>query len=235
MVFGIKKEITQAWDNQGRRLVLSVIATEPMVVTQVKSRENDGYEAVQVGFGVRRKKNVTKPELNHLQKANLAKIPRYLREIQLEASETYKVGDSLKAETILHEGDLCAVTGTTKGRGFSGVMKRWGFKGGPKTHGQSDRWRAPGSIGQGTSPGRVHKGKKMAGHYGMETKWLKNIKVVKIDEVNQEIWLRGPVPGKPGSIVMIKLIRSGEPIKLTELKKLQDKVVDKEVNEEAVI
>lgn len=208
LIFGLKQSITQIWDSTGRRLPASVISAGPMLVTQVKHLEVDGYEAIQVGFGKKSVKNLTNPEKKHLQKASDQIIPRYLKEIRLEEPGTYTLGDLIKPVDLLHEGDLCAVRGLSKGRGFSGVMKRHGFKGGPKTHGQSDRARAPGSIGQGTDPGRVHKGKKMAGHFGHEIKWLKNVTIVKVDTEKNEIWLKGPIPGARNSVITLEILTS---------------------------
>jgi large subunit ribosomal protein L3 len=207
-VYGIKAAMTQAWDNAGKRMPITVIKTPAMVVTAVKTVESDGYNAVQVGLGSQKAKRVNKPLKNHLKAAvSDDNYPRYIREVKLSTNPSdYSLGQTLTVDTILSVGDRVNVAGITRGHGFEGVMKRWGFHGGPRTHGQSDRARAPGSIGQGTDPGRVHKGKKMAGHYGSIRHHLKDLTVVKIDTDNQEVWLSGPIPGVRGTLVEIMVM-----------------------------
>lgn len=205
-IFGIKSTMHQVWDEAAKRTPVTVVKLEPMIVTQVKTADTDGYSSLQVGFGQKPGRLATKPELNHLKKTSKDEIVRYLREIRLTADSDLKVGEVINPETIIAIGDQVAVTGTSKGRGFGGVVKRHGFKGGPRTHGQSDRERAPGSIGQGTSPGRIHKGKRMAGHYGVTQFTLKNLSVIKIDPESKELWLSGPIPGSRGSVITIQKI-----------------------------
>jgi large subunit ribosomal protein L3 len=208
-IFGIKSTMHQVWDDKAVRTPVTVVKLEPMTVTQVKTKETDGYISLQLGFGHKPGRLATKPELNHLKKTTKDEIVRYLREVRLTETPELKVGDVITPETILAVGDQVTVTGTSKGRGFGGVVKRHGFKGGPRTHGQSDRERAPGSIGQGTSPGRIHKGKRMAGHYGVQQFTLKNLAVIKLDQEAKEIWLSGPIPGSRGSVVSIqKIVRA---------------------------
>lgn len=202
-IFGIKNHMTQTFDQNGKRLPVTVIKTTPLTVTQVKTIDTDGYQAVQVGFGAKNKHS--KSLAGHLKKSE-TKV-RFLREIPIDTDEI-KVGDTLTASQILKPGDVVVVRGVSKGRGFSGAMKRWGFHGGPKTHGQSDRARAVGSIGQGTDPGRVHKGKKMPGRYGNQQHAIRSLQVLKIDEINQEVWINGPIPGSFGSVVWLTI--SGE-------------------------
>jgi large subunit ribosomal protein L3 len=204
-IYAIKAAMTQAWDNAGKRVAITVVKTPSMVVTAVKTVESDGYDAVQVGLGSRKAKQVSKPVKNQLKAVVTGDTyPRYVREIRLSSAATdYTLGQTVAIDTILSVGDKVNVAGVTRGHGFEGVMKRWGFHGGPRTHGQSDRARAPGSIGQGTDPGRVHKGKKMAGHYGAVKHHLKDLTVVKIDTDNQEVWLSGPIPGVWGTLVEI--------------------------------
>ena len=177
--FGTKVGMTHAWSETGKWTAVTRILTTPMKVRQIKNIEKDGYSAVQFGFGL-----------------------HGVSEIRGEAEEK-KVGDSVKVTDIFIPGDKIKVTGTTKGRGFTGVVKRWGFRGGPKTHGQSDRHRAPGSIGQGTTPGRVFKGKKMAGRSGSSTKTITGLKVVRVDAEKNELWVSGAVPGAKGGIVKV--------------------------------
>lgn len=184
--FGYKTGMNQVWTKSGRRLAVTVISAAPMSVTQLKTTENDGYQAIQVNLGKQKK------------------------EIKLTETVENKVGDAISVDQVFQLGDIVKVTGTSKGRGFSGVMKRWGFKGGPKTHGQSDRWRAPGSIGQGTSPGRIHKNKKMAGRYGNETFTVRNLQIVSILPEANQIWVSGPIPGSKTSLVEIEVMKEAK-------------------------
>lgn len=206
-ILGTKGRMQQAFTQTGVRVSVTVVKTGPNVITQVKTAEKDRYKALQLGFGSRKIKNLTKPLLGHLkgviEKQNSA--PRFLREVQVKGGE-FKAGDVVKPSDVLKPGDVVQATGTSKGKGFAGVVKRWGFAGGPKTHGQSDRLRAPGSIGLGTTPGRVVKGKKMAGRMGGERVTVKNLTVLKVDEENGEVWLSGAVPGGRGSLLLVKKI-----------------------------
>lgn len=196
--------------------------------------EPDGYWAVQLGFGTRRIKNTSKSLQGHL-KANLQInkstnkqiFPRFLREIRLDKEPEYKVGDEIKASDIFKAGDVIAVTGTSKGKGFAGVVKRHGFAGGPRTHGQSDRERAPGSIGQTTTPGRVYRGKRMAGRMGGEQVTVKNLHIISVNPESAEIEVSGQVPGTVGALLSIKKIKSGS------LKELEHEVVAQVVEGEA--
>lgn len=216
-IIGTKGKMTQAWTEDGHRVAVAIVQATPSVVTQVKDLEKDGYTAIQLGFGSRRIKNITKPLQGHLQKAFKAEntqehkqsltlrdktLPRFLKEIKTTSESDYKVGDSVKASEVLEAGDIVKVSGVSKGKGFAGGVKRWGFHGGPKTHGQSDRHRAPGSIGQGTTPGRVYKGKKMAGRMGGRGATVLHLTV--LDVIGDEIKLSGPIPGVPGGLVVIE-------------------------------
>lgn len=207
--FGYKQAMTQAWDKQGKRLSVSVVSIEPLIVSQVKTVEKDGYAAAQVVVGQKNKK-ANKPQAKHLLSSGVTLAPKRIKELALTSGETVNVGDTLSADTLLKAGDVVKVAGTTKGKGFAGVVKRWGFAGGPRTHGQSDRERAPGSIGQGTTPGRVYKGKKMAGHMGTAIKTIRNMQVLAIDTTKQLIFLDGPIPGHKGSLVRITKVRDGQ-------------------------
>ncbi|MFH1244798.1 MAG: 50S ribosomal protein L3 [bacterium] len=151
----------------------------PMTVSQIKSSEKDGYTSVQVSFGKKLKK----------------------REITF--TDGLSVGTVIAPQDVIQVGSICTICATSKGKGFSGVVKRWGFAGGPRTHGQSDRLRAPGSIGQGTTPGRIHKGKKMAGHMGGGTTTRKGVLVVAYNIEDNSIWVTGPVPGSRNSLVRL--------------------------------
>lgn len=199
---------------QGIRVPVTKVLVGPCVVTQVKNLDKDGYWAVQLGFGERKIKNLSKPLQGHLKKITnstreadevlqIPNFPKYLREVRLDKETDLKVGDTVKASDIFKVGDVASVTGTSKGKGFAGVVKRWHFAGGPKTHGQSDRQRAPGAIGQGTTPGRVLKGKKMAGRMGMDRVTLKNVQVIVVDSEKNEISLSGPIPGPFGSYLVL--------------------------------
>ncbi|EKD80814.1 MAG: 50S ribosomal protein L3 [uncultured bacterium] len=151
----------------------------PMTVSQLKSSGKDGYSAIQVSFGKKTKKR------------------------EIAYIEGLTVGTVINPPDVIQVGSVCTICATSKGKGFSGVVKRWGFAGGPRTHGQSDRLRAPGSIGQGTTPGRIHKGKKMAGHMGGRTVTGKGVLVVAYDAKDQSIWVTGPVPGSRNSLVRL--------------------------------
>lgn len=183
----------------GSRIPTTSILAGPCVVTQVKTQEKDGYWAVQLGFGEKKTK----------------KTPRYLREIRLEKEPKVKVGDQVSVSDLFKVGDLVSVKGTAKGKGFAGVVKRWHFAGGPKTHGQSDRQRAPGSIGGTTTPGRVYKGKHMAGRMGGQTVTIKGLRIVAVSPERNELLVSGPVPGRTGSFLIIKRLSAGS---LEELK-----------------
>jgi len=219
------------------RVPVTYVKLGPCIVTSIKTKEKDGYWAVQIGFGEKRLGQTTKPTRGHLRLAlrNLPKgnkkMPRYLREVRVDKKPDVKVGDIVKVSDVFKKGDLVVVTGISKGKGFAGVIKRWGFAGGPRTHGQSDRQRSPGSIGQGTTPGRVHKGKKMPGRMGTDRISVKNLLVVIMNSEENEIGLSGPIPGSRNGLVTIKKIGSG---KLSDLVEEAPQIqVQKEVEDEA--
>lgn len=216
---------------EGRRVAITNVLAGPCVVTQVKSMDNDGYWAVQLGFGERRIKTISKPLQGHLKGAIKEKMaPRFLLEVRLDKEPDLKVGDIVKASDIFQKGDIVSVAGISKGKGFAGGVKRWGFHGGPRTHGQSDRERAPGSIGQTTTPGRVLKGKHMAGRMGGARVTVKNLQVVSVNPETNEIELSGPIPGIPGKPVLINKLSSGKLEGITEVQ--AQVVVEEEVAEE---
>lgn len=206
-LIGTKIGMTHAYSADGRYLPVTRLMLGPCVVTQVKNMDKDGYSALQIAFGNRRR--LTKPMAQHLLKSHLKKSPLFIREIPADSTElvAVKSGDQIKVSDVFMEGDIVKVKSATRGRGFQGVVKRWGFAGGPKTHGQSDRWRAPGAIGQGTLPGRVHKGKHMAGHYGNEIRTIKGLKVIKVDSENHQLWVKGAVAGHPESLVEVEITK----------------------------
>lgn len=197
-IFGRKIGMTQLFEENGDAVPVTVIDTSANVVVQVKTSDTDGYNAVQVGYGQRKK--VNEPMKGHLR--NLGKFA-HLGEMKVDDIGKWEQGAKVGCE-IFEVGDLVDVSGATIGRGFTGVVKRWGFRGGPKTHGQSDRLRAPGSVGAGTSPGKVWKGLKMAGHMGTEQATVKSLKVVRTDPAKGVLMVRGSVPGNNGKIVKIR-------------------------------
>ena len=196
---GRKLGMTQVFDERGVVYPVTVIECGPNVVTQIKTQETDGYEAVQLGFGLSRRLN--KPEQGHRRASGFQS--KELREVKADSLDGLEVGQQIKVDTFA-EGELIDVTGTSKGRGFQGGMKRHGFKGGPATHGQSDRARAPGSIGSSATPGHVFKGMKMAGHMGDEWVTVQNLTVVRVDTERNLLLVRGSVPGHNKGLVLIK-------------------------------
>lgn len=204
-ILGSKIKMSQSFVD-GARVSVTKVMAGPCIVTQVKKEAKDGYWAVQLGFGEKKIKNMTKPLLGHLKGAtqkDSKMAPRYLREVRFTEEPKYNVGDIVKASDVFSVGDTLSVSGISKGKGFAGVVKRWRFSGGPKTHGQSDRQRAPGSIGQGTTPGRVYKGKHMAGRMGSDLVTVKNLKVVSINPENNEVEVSGPIPGTNGTLLVL--------------------------------
>lgn len=202
MIIGQKKDQTQKFLSDGRRIPVTQIWCNGNVVVSVKSREKDGYDALQVGLGTRKKAN--RPMLGHIKGAKKELAPRFLREIRLENAfdDMPIVGSTIKVSDVLKPGDLVDVIGVSKGKGFAGGVKRHHFKGGPRTHGQSDRERAPGSIGQTTTPGRVYKGKRMAGRMGHDRVTVKNLEVVIVTD--DGVMIKGLVPGIKGNMVLIQ-------------------------------
>lgn len=202
-VLGKKIRQSQRFDEKGRMIPVTIIDVSPSVVVQVKEREKDGYKAVQLGFGSIKK--IKKPILGHLKKAGINYKPRFLREVRVDQEEATlpKPGEILKVGEIFTKGDIVSVSGISKGKGFTGVVKRHHFAGGPRTHGQSDRERAPGSIGQTTTPGRVYKGKRMAGRSGGTKATIKNLKVIEVDNKSQRLVVSGLVPGSKNSLLTI--------------------------------
>lgn len=208
-LLGQKERMSQTFI-EGQRIAVTFVKTGPCVVTQIKNKDKDGYWAVQLGFSQKSIKNVTKPQQGHLREViKDKKAPRFLREVKFKNEPKFIVGDIISVKDIFKKGDVITVTGTSKGKGWAGVVKRWHFAGGPKTHGQSDRERAPGSIGQGTTPGRVLKNKHMAGRMGNERVTVKNLVVVDIDETKDLIAVSGAIPGKTGGLVTITKLHAG--------------------------
>lgn len=213
---------------EGFRIPVTKVIAGPCVVTQIKNNDRDGYWAIQIGFSVKSAKNTSKPLQGHLKETSKDKsFSRYLREIKMNKEPELKVGDVINVSSVLKPGDVISVMGVSKGKGFAGGVKKWGFHGGPRTHGQSDRERAPGSVGQTTTPGRVYKGKKMAGRMGGEQVTVMNLHIISVNAETNEIEISGQIPGNPGSLVTIKKIKSGS------LKELEHEVVAQVVEGEA--
>ncbi len=195
----------------GSRVPVTWVKVGPCVVTQIKTKDKDEYNAVQLGLGSRSIKNISKPLQGHLKGAvktikSKKTAPHFLREIKTEEPSSMKVGQEITVSDVFSKGDIVSVTGVTKGKGFAGVVKRWGFAGARRSHGQHGQGRKPGSIGQGTSPGRVRKGKKMAGRMGSETVTVTNLKIVSVDEENNLIAISGTVPGHRGTNLIVRRI-----------------------------
>ncbi|HET7035554.1 MAG TPA: 50S ribosomal protein L3 [Thermomicrobiaceae bacterium] len=198
-LMGKKLGMTQVFDETGRVVPVTVIEVGPCVVTQIKTKERDGYEAVQLGFG--EKKRLNQPARGHRRAANANS--RYLREFHATDIDEYSVGQVLDCTTF-EVGEQVDVSGTSKGKGFQGVMKRHGFHGGPKTHGQSDRARAPGSIGASATPSRVLKGMKMAGRMGNERVTVQNLDVVRVLPDRNVILVKGSIPGADKGLLLVR-------------------------------
>lgn len=202
-MIGRKVGMMRIYDGGGRARGVTVIELGPNVVTQLRTPERDGYAAVQMGFDGNRKR-VNRPERGHLRRAGVETLAiDELREFRIDSVDEYEVGQALTVEQF-EPGQYVHVAGTSKGRGFAGGVKRWNFHGGPKTHGQSDRHRAPGSVGAGTTPGRVFKGQKMAGHMGARNTSVLNLLVVLTDAARNLIFVEGSVPGPAGGIVFVQ-------------------------------
>ena len=195
---GKKIGMTQIFREDGRVVPVTVIEAGPCVVTQVKTLQTDGYEAIQLGFGDVKRRN--KPQAGHLKNS---KLSRYLREVSTDDTSEFEVGQTIGAD-IFEAGEKIDVIGKSKGRGFAGTMKRWNFGGGPRTHGQSDRARAPGSIGGGTTPGKVYKGLKMAGDMGNRRITVKGLEIVEVDTDRNLLLVKGGIPGATNSLVQIR-------------------------------
>ena len=201
-IIGKKVGMTQIFDDKGKVVPVTVIEAGPCVVVQKKTIDKDGYEAVQLGFQDVKERKLTQPELGHLKKADLP-AKKHLKEFRLDDISSMSVGDELKAD-VFAEGDKVDVTGTSKGKGFAGVIKRHGAGRTPTSHGGGPVHRHAGSMGSGTDPSRIFKGKIGAGHMGAEQVTIQNLDVVKVDPELNMIALRGAVPGPKGGVVYIK-------------------------------
>ncbi|MEM7064265.1 MAG: 50S ribosomal protein L3 [Cyanobacteria bacterium P01_B01_bin.77] len=199
-ILGTKLGMTQVFDDTGNAVPVTVVQAGPCVVTQVKTKQTDGYCAVQIGYQEVAEKALSKPELGHLKKAGSTNL-RHLREYRVDDSSTFELGQTLAAD-IFEAGQLVDVSGKSIGKGFSGNQKRHNFKRGPMTHGSKNH-RLPGSIGPGTTPGRVYPGKKMAGQLGNVKVTVRKLSVVKVDSERNVLLIKGAVPGKPGALLNI--------------------------------
>lgn len=204
-LLGRKVGMTQIFTSDGRVTPVTVIEAGPCYVTQVKTVETDGYQAVQLGFGAARR--LSSPERGHLAKSSAPNL-RHLREVRASDVSDVTVGQKVDA-SVFQPGDLVDVVGTSKGKGFAGVVKRHHFRGGPRTHGQADRERAPGSSGSTTTPGRVLKGTRKAGQMGNARVTVQNLQVVEADSERNLLLLRGAIPGARNGLVLIKKARKG--------------------------
>lgn len=216
-LFGTKGTMTQTFI-EGSRIPVTKVNLGPCTVTQIKNEKTDGYWAVQLSLGNKKVKNITKPLQGHSKKSNTT--PRYVKEIRVTEEPTYKVGDVIKVSDIFKAGDVVSVTAINKGKGFEGGVRRFNFRGGPKTHGQSDRHRAPGSVGQTTTPGRVYKGKRMAGRMGGVQVTIKNVHIIAVNDAKNEISISSPIPGRPGRFMTVTKIKEGS------LKEFKNEVVE---------
>jgi large subunit ribosomal protein L3 len=203
-LIGKKIGMTQIFDDEGVAVPVTVIEAGPCYVTQVRLPERDGYSAVQLGFSEVKPKRLTGGQMGHLKRNSLPPL-RILREFRVKESDVNE-GDKVTVESFA-VGEHVDVVGTSKGKGFQGAVKRYHFKGGPKTHGQSDRLRGPGSRGSGTTPGRVYKGARGPGHMGDDRVTAQGLKVVLVDAERNLIAVKGPVPGAKGGLVLIKEAR----------------------------
>jgi large subunit ribosomal protein L3 len=201
-ILGTKLGMTQVWDENGRAVPVTVVQAGPNVVTQVRKPDVDGYAAVQLGFGDIKLKNVTKPLQGHFEKAGVAPR-RHLVELRTADAADYDLGQTIEA-TIFESGQLVDVTGTTKGKGFAGVMKRHGFGGLPASHGAHKVHRAPGSIGGCATPGRVFKGMRMAGRMGHNRHTTQNLRIQAVDAERGLLLIVGAVPGPKNGLVLVR-------------------------------
>lgn len=200
-LLGKKIGMTQVFSEGDRLIPVTVIEAGPCVVTQIKTDETDGYSAIQVGFGVRKEKHTNKPQKGHFDKATV-EPKRHLAEFRVDEPGAFKLGQEITVETF-SEGERASVSGLSKGKGYSGVMKRWNFSGGPGGHGAHFH-RAPGSIGMAATPSRVIRGTKLPGQYGNTKQTISGLKIVKVDAEKNILLIKGAVPGANGGLVLIR-------------------------------
>ena len=201
-LLGNKIGMTQIFDESGNIIPVTILKVGPCIVTQVKTKSKDGYDSIQVGYGNVSAKSLTQPELGHLQKSDIQPL-KYLKEFHVNEEDKFNLGQVLDVNAF-SPGQLVNIQGKSIGKGFSGLQKRYNFSRGPMTHGSKNH-RAPGSIGMGTSPGRVLPGKKMSGHVGNKVTTIKKLKVIQVNLEENILVIKGSVPGKPGNLLSIIL------------------------------
>lgn len=199
-LLGNKIGMTQIFDESGNIIPVTILKVGPCIITQIKTTLNDGYNAIQIGYGTISTRSLTQPQLGHLQKSNIQPL-KYLKEFRVNDPNTFNIGQVLDVQSFV-TGQLIDVRGKSIGKGFSGLQKRHNFARGPMTHGSKNH-RAPGSIGMGTSPGRVLPGKKMAGQLGNKTVNIKKLQIVQVNNSENILVVKGAVPGKPGNLLSI--------------------------------
>ena len=202
-LIGTKIGMTQVFGTDGELVPVTVVLAGPCTVVAVRTRERHGYEAIQLGFGARKEKRISKAERGHMAKSGRSNYAA-LAEVRVEDSSGYEVGQEIKVSEVFSEGDIVDVSGTSKGKGFAGVMKRHHFGGHRATHGTHESFRGPGSIGACAYPGRVFKGKKMAGHMGARCRTVQNLRVVGVRDDENLLLVRGGVPGPRGAELLIR-------------------------------
>ncbi len=201
-IIGRKVGMTQVFEDSGEAVPVTVIEAGPCPIVQLKTQEKDGYQAVQLGFGEQKESRINKPKRGHLAKAGVDST-FVLREFRVQSLEDLSVGNVVDA-SVFSEGELVDVTGTSKGRGFSGVVRRWNFAGGKKSHGGEQDLRRPGSIGASATPSRVFKGKKMAGRHGAKRHTTQNLSVIQADPERNLLVVKGAIPGPPNGLLLIR-------------------------------
>jgi large subunit ribosomal protein L3 len=199
-LLGNKIGMTQIFDESGNIIPVTVLKVGPCIITQIKTKSKDGYNSIQIGYGNVSSKTLTQPELGHLQKSNIQPL-KYLKEFKVNETDEFKIGQVLNVDSF-SPGQLIDIQGKSIGKGFSGLQKRHNFARGPMTHGSKNH-RAPGSIGMGTTPGRVLPGKKMAGQLGNKITTIKQLKIIQINTEENILVIKGSVPGKPGNLLSI--------------------------------
>jgi len=199
-LLGNKIGMTQIFDESGNIIPVTILKVGPCLVTQIKTKATNGYDSIQIGYGNVSSKTLTQPDLGHLQKSNIQPL-KYLKEFAVNETDTFEIGQVLNVDSFL-PGQLVNIRGKSVGKGFSGLQKRHNFTRGPMTHGSKNH-RAPGSIGMGTTPGRVLPGKKMAGQLGNKITKIKKLKVIQINSEENILVIKGSVPGKPGNLLSI--------------------------------
>jgi large subunit ribosomal protein L3 len=199
-LLGNKIGMTQIFDESGNIIPVTILKVGPCVITQIKTKSKDGYNSIQIGYGNVSSKTLTQPELGHLQKSNIQPL-KYLKEFKVNETDEFKIGQVLNVDSF-SPGQLINIRGKSIGKGFSGLQKRYNFARGPMTHGSKNH-RAPGSIGMGTTPGRVLPGKKMAGQLGNKITTIRKLKIIQINTEENILVIKGSVPGKPGNLLSI--------------------------------